>query len=112
MNNTTTAREEPPSLADKKRGVRVMSDIAKSMEQKGYIPLSTDDKAGIGFRPSLHKSNRRLGRAVWFDTGLRMKDGTPRMVCAYDEAQLQEYLNKGWRPLEADRKKKGKGDKK
>ncbi|MBI5560560.1 MAG: hypothetical protein HY883_04740 [Deltaproteobacteria bacterium] len=75
-----------------------MSDIGKAMEKKGYIPLRDDGKGAIGFRPSPGRDNRRLSAAVWFDTGLKMNDGTPRTVCAHDEAQRHEYINKGWKP--------------
>lgn len=33
----------------------------------------------------------RLVQPIWFDTGLRMKDGTPRTIAAYDQVQLQKY---------------------
>ena len=69
------------------------------MEKKGYIPLSDDGKGAIGFRPSLNKINRRLPVEIWFDTGKKMNDGTPRTVCAYDEAQREEYLKRGWKPV-------------
>ena len=36
---------------------------------------------------------------AWFDTGKKMNDGTPRTVCAYDEAQREEYLKRGWKPV-------------
>lgn len=41
--------------------------------------------------------NRRLAVKIWFDTGLRMNDGTPRTVAAISEIQRKEYLAKGWR---------------
>ena len=31
---------------------------------------------------------------VWFDTGRKMKDGTPRTVAAYDTKELAEYKDK------------------
>ena len=33
----------------------------------------------------------RLAKPVWFDTGLKMQDGTARTCAAYDHVQLQQY---------------------
>lgn len=33
----------------------------------------------------------RLAKPVWFDTGLKMQDGTLRTIAAYDQVQLQRY---------------------
>lgn len=33
----------------------------------------------------------KLPKPVWFDTGLKMPDGTPRTVAAYDAKQLNDY---------------------
>ena len=37
------------------------------------------------------KAAGRLLKPVWFDTGLRMSDGTPRTIAAYDHEQLRRY---------------------
>jgi hypothetical protein len=33
---------------------------------------------------------------VWFKTGRKMQDGTPRTVCAKTEVEEAEYIKKGW----------------
>ena len=33
---------------------------------------------------------------VWFKTGRKMQDGTPRTVCARTEVEEAEYTRKGW----------------
>ena len=35
-----------------------------------------------------------LKEPVWFDTGLKMQDGSPRLVAAYDTKELNEYRTK------------------
>lgn len=44
----------------------------------------------------------------WYDTGLKMPDGTPRTVRAADEAEAQEYENKGWKEVKPKKEKGGK----
>ena len=94
-----------------------MSGIAASMEKKGYTALMADGYAGIGFRGSLNKTARRFPKPVWFDIGRKIKDKDgnvhPMTVAAHDSAQYEEYLKKGWRPVEAgtiekEAKKRGK----
>ncbi|MFZ3072427.1 MAG: hypothetical protein WA162_04215 [Thermodesulfobacteriota bacterium] len=95
-----------------------MSGIAASMEKKGYTALMADGYAGIGFRGSLNKTVRKFPEPVWFDIGRKIKDKDnnvhPMTVAAHDSAEYEEYLKKGWRPLEAgqeeekEAKRKGK----
>jgi len=40
---------------------------------------------------------------VWFYTGLEMKDGTKRSICAIDDAQVAEYESKGFKRVEPDK---------
>lgn len=81
-------------------------DIATRMMEKGYLPLSVDNKrGGIGFRPSLKKGGGFLKEPVWFEIGQSMKNGdgekVPMTVCATDEIMYNEYVEKGWKPIKA-----------
>lgn len=86
-----------------------MSGIAASMEKKGYTALMADGYAGIGFRGSLNKTARKFPEPVWFDIGRKIKDKDdnvhPMTVAANDSAEYEEYLKKGWRPVEAGKRK-------
>lgn len=85
-----------------------MSGIAASMEKKGYTALMADGYAGIGFRGSLNKTSRKFPEPVWFDIGRKIKDNDnnehPMTVAAHDSAQYEEYLKKGWKPVEAGKR--------
>ena len=84
-----------------------MSDIARSMERKGYKPLAANDRGGIGFRASLTEECEELAEPVWFDTGLKMKGVSDegvgvevkRTVCARDKRKYREFEANGWKPL-------------
>src|SRR3990172_1238574 len=90
--------------------------IAASMEKKGYTALMADGYAGIGFRGSLNKTSRRFSEPVWFDIGRKIKDKDNNehsmTVAAHDSAQYEEYLKKGWKPVEAEKKEEEKEMKK
>ena len=36
----------------------------------------------------------KLKDPVWFDIGLKMQDGTPRTIAAYDTKELSDYMKK------------------
>ena len=81
--------------------------IIESMVERGYEPLSVGEGASIGFRKSLKEKTRYLASPVWFDTGRTMpavdRDGRNisirRTVCAYTEAEVEEFKQKGWQPI-------------
>ncbi len=85
-----------------------MNEMASSMIEKGYEPLSVGKHASIGFRKSLRRESRPLETPLWFHTGHTMKaldeDGNPttisRTICAYTEDDVREFRKKGWRPVE------------
>lgn len=41
---------------------------------------------------------------VWFETGRKMEDGTPRTVCAKTEVEVAEYKKKGWAQIDPSAK--------
>jgi len=77
-----------------------MSDIAKAMERKGYMPLMANRFCAIGFRPSLSGFIRRPGMQKWFYNGTYMQDGRPIAIAAYSEAEAEEFRKRGFRPVE------------
>ncbi len=77
-----------------------MSDIAKAMEKKGYIPLLANRFCAIGLRPSLSGFIRRPGMQKWFYNGTYMQDGRPIAIAAYSEAEAEEFRKRGLRPVE------------
>lgn len=77
-----------------------MADIKGSHDKKGYLTIAANAHAGIAIRKNINEPDRRLMNQVWFDTGLKMADGTPRTVAASSEAEVVEYRKKkGYREI-------------
>ena len=41
---------------------------------------------------------------VWFKTGRKMEDGTPRTICAKTEVEVAECKRKGWAQVDPNAK--------
>ncbi|MFQ5441454.1 MAG: hypothetical protein ACE5EB_01880 [Thermodesulfobacteriota bacterium] len=41
----------------------------------------------------------------WFFSGGKMPDGTPISVAAHNDIQEIEYVKRGWKPVEAGKKR-------
>ena len=81
-----------------------MSAISDKMHSKGYAVLGENAFGAISFKRSMKKDSSPLSNPVWFDIKQTMKDSKGNTirctVAATDRAQYEEYIGKGWIPVE------------